>query len=150
MKMKKTDIGVVAFMYLICAAFYIGNTKLNKDSQTYPLFCITLLFGLTTIYLIQMVINARKYGVESGASEIFEGFIPKQFFVSFAIVIAFLALIYVTGFYIAATIFMLGLLLFLKVSLKNSIIVVCSMDLLIFLVFTLFLKVKLPLGMLFS
>ena len=150
MKMKKTDIGVVGFMYAVCAAFYIGNTKLNKDSQTYPLFCIVLLFGLTTIYLVQMLLNAKKYGVESGADEIFEGFQAKQFFVSLAVVLAFLVLIYVAGFYISATLFMLGLLLFLKVPVKHTIITVCAVDLLIFSVFTLFLKVKLPLGLLFS
>ena len=66
MKMKKTDIGVVVFMYAFCAFFYAYSSKLNAGSKTYPLFTITLLFGLTTLYLIQMILAARKYGVESG------------------------------------------------------------------------------------
>ena len=32
--MKKTDIGVVAFMYLVCGYFYYHMTKLKASSQT--------------------------------------------------------------------------------------------------------------------
>ena len=66
MKMKKTDIGVVAFMYAVCAFFYACSSKLTAESKTYPMFTIALLFALTTLYLIQMIISARKFGVESG------------------------------------------------------------------------------------
>ena len=73
MKMQKTDIGVVVVMYAICAFFYSMTVKLSEDSQTYPLFTIALLFGLTTIYLVQMLFRAKKYGVESGADKVFAG-----------------------------------------------------------------------------
>ena len=69
MKMQKTDIGVVAVMYAVCALFYYMNTQLKKESQTYPTFTIALLFGLTTLYLVQMLFKARKFGVESGADK---------------------------------------------------------------------------------
>ena len=36
MKMKKTDIGVVAFFYLVSAYFYSQTVKLPESSQTYP------------------------------------------------------------------------------------------------------------------
>ena len=55
MKMKKTDIGVVAFMYAVCAFFYAYSSKLTAESKTYPMFTIALLFALTTLYLIQMI-----------------------------------------------------------------------------------------------
>ena len=57
MKMKKTDIGVVGFMYAVCAFFYAHSLDLKKGSETYPRFTIVLLFGLTTLYLI--LINRR-------------------------------------------------------------------------------------------
>ena len=38
MKMKKTDIGVVAFMYAVCAFFYAYSYKLTEESKTYPMF----------------------------------------------------------------------------------------------------------------
>ena len=66
--MRKTDIGVVAFMYLVCAYFYSQTITFKADSQTYPKFTIVLLFGLTTLYLLQMVAAAKKHGVESGVT----------------------------------------------------------------------------------
>ena len=47
--MKKTDIGVVAFMYEVCAFFYAYSSKLTAESKTYPMFTIALLFALTTL-----------------------------------------------------------------------------------------------------
>ena len=64
MKMKKTDIGVVVFMYAVCAYFYYHMLQLKASSQTYPRFTIILLFGLTTLYLVQMLVAAKKYGVD--------------------------------------------------------------------------------------
>ena len=90
MKMKKTDIGVVVFMYLVCGFFYYHMTKLKASSQTYPRFTIILLFGLTTLYLVQMIVAARKYGVESGVDEVFKDFQPKQFFVCLCATILYL------------------------------------------------------------
>ena len=49
MKMKKTDLGVVGFMYAVCAFFYVYSFDLEKGSETSPLFTIALLFGLTTL-----------------------------------------------------------------------------------------------------
>ena len=74
LKMKKTDIGVVGFMYAVCAFFYVYSYQLTAESKKYPMFTIILLFGLTTLYLVQMIIAARKFGVESGVNEVFEGF----------------------------------------------------------------------------
>ena len=81
MKMRKTDLGVVAFMYLVCAYFYSQTIQFKADSQTYPMFTIILLFALTTLYLLQMVVAAKKHGVESGVKEVFKDFQPAQFFV---------------------------------------------------------------------
>ena len=74
--MKKTDFGVVGFMYAVCAFFYVYSFDLAEGSETYPRFTIALLFGLTTLYLVQMIIAARKFGTESGVNEVFEGFKP--------------------------------------------------------------------------
>lgn len=52
MKMQKTDIGVVAVMYAVCALFFYMNCQLKPESRTYPNFTIGLLFGLTTLYLV--------------------------------------------------------------------------------------------------
>ena len=108
MKMKKTDIGVVGFMYAVCAFFYVYSFDLKKGSETYPLFTIALLFGLTTLYLINMIIAAKKHGVESGVDEVFEGFQPVQFFVSVALTIVYFFMMKYLGFFVATTVFMIA------------------------------------------
>ena len=149
MKMKKTDIGVVAFMYAVCAFFYVYSFKLSASSKTYPMFTIALLFGLTTLYLVQMIIAARKFGVESGADEVFAGFKPMQFFVSLALTVVYFFMMKYIGFFTATIVFMIASLLYLKVRPVPMIITVAAMNLLIYLAFVKFLGVRLPSGLLF-
>lgn len=149
MKMKKTDIGVVAFMYAVCAFFYAYSGKLTAESKTYPMFTITLLFALTTLYLIQMIISARKFGVESGADEVFAGFKPVQFIVSVVLTIVYFFMMKYLGFFTATIVFMVASLLYLKVRPVPMLISVVAMNLLIYFAFVKFLGVKLPSGLLF-
>lgn len=149
MKMKKTDIGVVAFMYLVCGFFYAYSFQLTEESRSYPLFTIILLFFLTTLYLVQMIIAARKFGVESGKDEVFAGFKPKQFFVSLGLTIVYFFMMKYLGFFTATIIFMAASLLYLKVPLLHSAIALVAVNLLIYFAFVKFLGVKLPSGLLF-
>lgn len=149
MKMQKTDIGVVAVMYAVCALFYYMNTQLKEESQTYPLFTIALLFGLTTLYLVQMLFKAKKYGTESGVDKVFGEFQAKQFFVCLALVVGYLVAMHYLGFYSSTVIFMVATLAFLRVPVKHLVISVVSVTMLCYLAFTLFLGVKMPAGLLF-
>lgn len=149
MKMKKTDIGVVAFMYAVCAFFYAYSYKLTEESKTYPMFTIALLFALTTLYLVQMILSARKFGVESGADEVFAGFKPVQFIVSIVLTLVYFLMIKYLGFFSATIIFMFASLLYLKVHIVPTVISVLVMNLLIYFAFVRFLGVKLPSGLLF-
>ena len=146
MKMKKTDIGVVLFMYLVSGYFYYQMTKLKASSQTYPRFTIILLLGLTTLYLIQMIVAAKKYGVESGVDEVFHGFQAAQFFVCLLAAILYLVCIYFFGFYISTVLFMAVVLLYLKVPPLFSLITIVVIVGLIYFAFQRFLGVKLPVG----
>ena len=147
--MKKTDIGVVVFMYAVCAFFYAYSYKLTEESKTYPMFTIALLFALTTLYLVQMIINARKFGVESGADEVFAGFKPVQFIVSIVLTLVYFLMIKYLGFFSATIIFMFASLLYLTVHIVPAFISVLVMNLLIYFAFVKFLGVKLPSGLLF-
>ncbi len=149
MKMKKTDIGVVGFMYAVCAFFYVYSFDLKKGSETYPLFTIALLFGLTTLYLINMIIAAKKHGVESGVSEVFDGFQPKQFFISLVLTIVYFLMMKYLGFFVSTTVFMLVTLIYLKVPMLHTAIAIVAVDVLIYLAFVEFLGVRLPKGLLF-
>ena len=44
--MKKTDIGVVAFVYAVALFFLSMTLKLPKPAQAYPLFIIVLLIQI--------------------------------------------------------------------------------------------------------
>ncbi len=144
--MKKTDIGVVAFMYLVCAYFYVQTIGFKADSQTYPKFTIVLLFGLTTLYLLQMVVAAKKHGVESGVGAVFKDFQPAQFFVCLAGAILYVVLIHFFGFYIATVVFMAAVLLYLKVPVLHTAIAIVAIVALVYFAFGKFLGVRLPVG----
>ena len=147
MKMKRSDIGVVAFMYIVCAFFYVYMQELPDDSKTYPTFTISLLFGLTTLYLITMIFKAVKNGTEAGM-ESFKGFVPRQFFFCLALVLLYLLGISKLGFFVSTAVFMVAVMAFLKVPWKYIAIAVVAMVVLLYLAFVMFLKVKLPSGIL--
>lgn len=149
MKMKKTDLGVVGFMYAVCAFFYVYSFDLADGSETYPRFTILLLFGLTTLYLVQMIMAARKFGVESGKEEVFAGFKPVQFFVSLALTVVYFLMMKYLGFFTATIVYMFAGLLYLRVPVLHSVITVVAINLLIYLAFVEFLGVRLPAGLLF-
>ena len=149
MKMKKTDICVVVFMYAVCAFFYVHMLQLQANSQTYPRFTIVLLFGLTTVYLLQMLMNAKKHGVESGVDKVFDGFMVAQFFVCLALVIVYLLMMKFLGFFVATIAFMIAALLYLGVPKVHTVIAVIAINLLVYFAFVQFLGVKLPAGLLF-
>ena len=149
MKMKKTDFGVVGFMYAVCAFFYGYSFDLAEGSETYPRFTIALLFGLTTLYLVQMIIASRKFGTESGVGEVFAGFKPAQFFISLALTAVYFLMMKYLGFFSATVVFMFASLLYLKVPVLHSVITVVAINLLIYLAFVEFLGVRLPAGLLF-
>ncbi|MEG1049145.1 MAG: tripartite tricarboxylate transporter TctB family protein [Oscillospiraceae bacterium] len=148
--MKKTDLGVVGFMYAICALFLVMTQQIKQEARAYPTFVIILLFLLTTIYVIQMIIAAKRFGVTSGVSEVFEGFLPKQFFVIFALIVLYLIAMYYIGFYISTVVFIIVSLLFLKVPKLHILLTSLFIVGLVYGAFTLFLGVKLPMGLLFK
>lgn len=148
-EMKKTDIGVVVFMYAVCALFLGLTLQLPAAAQTYPLFIIILLAALTTLYVAQMLRAAKKSGVTTGLED-FEGFLPRQFFPILGMVVLYLVVMYFAGFYIATLVFMVVCLLFLKVPKWQILLSTAVILVLVYCAFTLFLKVKLPVGLLFK
>lgn len=88
--MKKTDIGVVGFMYGVCVLFLVMTLRLKKAAQTYPLFIITLLALLTTLYVYNMVKDAKRLGVTSGLEEVFGETLPGQFAPVMAMIVGYL------------------------------------------------------------
>jgi hypothetical protein len=148
--MKKTDIGVCAFMYAVCIVFGVMNARLDPAAQVYPWFIIIMLAALTTGYLVSIVIKGKREGVTSGVDELFHGFLPKQFFPVLGMIVAYVVLIALVGFYIPTLIFMVAVLLWLHVKPIPMVITIVSLLTIIVVTFEVLLKVKMPSGILFG
>ena len=138
--MKKTDIGVVGFMYAVCAFFFLMSRDLKKGARIYPLCIIAILFLLTTGYVVEMLFAAKKNGVTSGIPEIFV----------LGMLIAYLIGMYFVGFYLATIVLMAASLLYLRVPKWQILISTIVIIGLVYGAFTMFLGVKLPVGLLFK
>jgi len=144
--MKKSDLIVVALMYAVCVLFACLTTGLKPEAQTYPWFVIAILFVLTTMYVVKMIFDAKKHGVESGFAEIFEGFLPKQFWPVAIMTLLYVVVMYFMGFYVATLLYLVAVLLYLKIPKWQILIILVVMFILTYGAFTMFLKVKLPQG----
>lgn len=143
--MKKTDIGVCLVMYGVCAFFLYMTLQLPQAAQIYPLCVIALLAALTTLHAVNMIRAAIREGTTSGLED-FVNFEPLQFFILFALMLAYLASMPYLGFYVSSILFMTLSLLFLKVKLWQIVLAEIAIIVLVYCAFTLFLEVRLPSG----
>lgn len=143
--MKKSDIGVCIVMYGICAFFLYMTLQLPEAARIYPLCVNAILAGLTTLQVLIMIRGALKEGITSGLEELAD-FLPRQFFTIFFMIVLYLILMPYLGFYIASALFMTSCLLFLRVNIWHMLIAEIAIFLLVYLAFTLFLEVRLPVG----
>ena len=132
-------------MYAVCAFFLSMTLKLPEAAQIYPLCIIALLAGLTTLHVINMIISAFRFGVESGLED-FKNFLPSQFFTLFIMIVLYLVAMPHVGFYISSVVFMAVSLLFLRVKIWQIILAEIVIVALVYYAFTVFLEVNLPVG----
>lgn len=149
--MKRSDIGVTAFIYAVTLFFLYMTLDLPPDAQTYPLCLIAGLLGLNTLYLLRCLhqLLRSRSGVVNDLPVIFEGFRWKQFSALCLGCILYMVLLQMLGFYLASTLYLMGTLAFLRVPPLHIGLTVLVMGVMIYVVFTLFLKVPLPGGLLF-
>lgn len=147
--MKKSDIGVCTVMYGICAFFLYMTLQLPKSAQIYPLCVISLLAGLTTLHVINMIIGAVREGITDGL-ENFKDFIPSQFSIILVMILLYIASMPYIGFYVSSVLFMTASLIFLRVKIWQIVMSEAVIFLLVYCAFTLFLEVRLPSGTLWG
>ena len=148
--MKKSDVGVVSVIYAIGLGFLWMTLDLPEGAQTYPLVLITALLCVNTIYFIRSLWAFRStHQVEDDVSTTFKNFLPSQFIGVFIWCIGYLILMYIVGYYVSTVIFMVGTMLFLKVKPLYIFISVAVIAAMVATVFSTFLHVPLPTGMLF-
>ena len=149
--MKKSDIPVVCIIYAIAIAFLIMTLNLPEAAQVYPMVLITALIFVNTLYLIRTFLKYRQdHRIENDYPIVFNGFLFKQFFGVFLSIIVYLVLMYFCGYYISTVLYLAGSLLFLKVPVRYNLMTIVVMIIMVAVVFSYFLKVPLPTGILFG
>lgn len=151
--MTRSDIGIIIIIYATCLLFYYMTLQLKAAAQIYPTCLIAGLAILNTLYLIRCLLRLGKekgHGIINDLPEVFKGFQARQFIFVIAACIAYMGLLYYIGFYLAGLIFLVGVLLYLQVKPLPIAITTLFLGGLVYGVFTLFLKVPLPKGVLFS
>lgn len=151
--MKTSDICVIGVIYAVALFFFLQTILLPEEAQTYPLGLIAALAGLNSLYLIQCVMKAVKAGrlrIHCDFGEIFKGMQVTQFASVLAGCACFLVMMYTIGYYAAAVIYLVGTLLYFRLPVKWIGLTLIVLVALVYAVFSLFLKVPLPVGILFA
>lgn len=166
--MTRSDIGIVAIIYATCLLFLTMTLKLKAAAQVYPLCLIGGLALLNTLYLAtrlwrlfgdraaqdapggEHAAAGARPALVNDLPEIFANFLPGQFIFIVIASVAYLALMHFVGFYPAGFVYMLAVMWRLRVPPLHMGITLAVLGALIYAVFTLFLKVPLPRGILFG
>lgn len=154
--MTRSDIGVIAIIYATCLWFAYMTFQLKASAQIYPLCLIAGLAILNTLYLGRCLLRLVRARAEGGQSltndiaEVFREFQPRQFFFVVLACLVYMALLHYIGFYPAGLIYLVGVMWGLKVKPAQLCVATLVLGALVYGVFTLFLKVPLPKGALFS
>lgn len=151
--MKTSDICVIGVIYAIALFFFLQTIVLPEEAQTYPLGLIAALTVLNTLFLIQCVVKAAKAGtlsIHCDFGEIFKGMQAVQFASVLIGCGLFLVMMYTIGYYAAAVIYLVGTLLYFRMPKLWIAMTLVTLVALVYAVFSLFLKVPLPTGILFA
>lgn len=155
--MTRSDIGTIIIIYAVCLLFLYLTLQLKAAAQVYPLCLIAGLALLDTLYLLRCVARMRKMAIKTGQmaiindfGEVFKGFQAGQFTFIVGACVAYVVALFYLGFYFSSFLYMCIVMWFLRVKPLQLCLTVTIIGLLIYGVFTLFLKVPLPAGYFFQ
>lgn len=154
--MTRSDIGIILIIYATCFLFFYMTLQLTQAAQVYPMCLIAGLAILNTLYLFRCLIRMNRDRAKGLASvindlpNVFKGFMPKQFLFGVCACIAYMGLLHYIGFYLSGAIYLIAVMIYLGVKPVQMAFTTLFLGALIYCVFTLFLKVPLPVGTLFS
>ena len=156
--MKKSELSVVIFMLGFCAFFFYETLQLPPAAQSYPKFVIGLLAVLTLMQLVKMACSCHgHFTVINDLPEVWTHFLPRQFFTFLAasilrrrplVRLGSFVLMVLIGFYPAAILYLVFMMHFFHIEKKYMAITVVVLMVLIYIVFSEFLAVPLPAGLL--
>lgn len=143
----KNQIFISADSCIFLIFFLYLTLDFPEPARHYPYFVIGLLLLLTTVRMSHLFRDYRReHKVINDSAEVFDGFLPKQFWVMFAAFLLFFLLMYLFGFYIASIVYIFICLRFFRIKMKYIFLVLICMAALIYGTFDVFLNVPLPDG----
>ncbi|MCD8339504.1 MAG: tripartite tricarboxylate transporter TctB family protein [Burkholderiales bacterium] len=149
--MKDSDLGVIVVIYGVGLWFLVMTLQLPDAAQSYPLILIAALLFCNTLLLIKQIyafIKQKK--LTNDLRQIFKGFLPNQFFGVVIGCLIYLAIVNYLGYYLSSVLYLLAAQFFLKVRPIPALISCVCVIGVTYLVFSLFLRVPLPIGLLFE
>lgn len=150
-KMKTSDIGVTVVVYAFATWFLLMTLALPPAAQVYPLILIVTLYITNTLFIGSRLFQwLRTHQVEHDLPVIFKGFLWKQFATVFVGCVLYLAALNYLGYYLSSVVYLVLAQFSLKVKPVPAIISCTCIMIVTYLVFSLFLKVPLPLGVFFG
>lgn len=150
-KKKKFDPQIIApiFVYVVAAAYIIAAQKTiaDKDSRLFPMIICVLGIILATVYLVQ-VLRGKAKDQYVGENP-FAG--TGRAAIMCLLLIIYIVLNFLTGYYIATIVFIPVTMLFLGNRKWLTILLTTAVyPLVIYLIFDLLLKMQMPEGLLFG
>lgn len=141
--MNKHD-NILGIVLLIFTFIYIYLAQqLPQNIRLYPMVIAIIMIALTLIMLIQNFITKS---ANNDDESIFEGFQAKQFFFILALSLAYIFVIKILGFYVSTFIYLITCLMGLRVKALHAVLTSVGFCIVIYGVFTMFLRVPLPKG----
>lgn len=149
--MKESDLCVIVIVYGIATWFLVMTLQLPPAAQSYPLILITALYFCNTLLLGKQLYHFFRHKVMiNDFKKIFSGFVFGQFSGVMIGCLIFLAVVNYLGYYLSSILYLLLAQFFLKVKPIPAILTCACMMIITYLVFSWFLRVPLPLGILFE
>lgn len=149
--MKESDLCVIAVVYGVATWFLVMTLQLPPPAQSYPLILLTALYLCNTLLLGKQLYSFFRHRlVINDFRKIFSGFLPRQFFGVLAGCLIYMAVVNYLGYYLSSVLYLLLAQFFLKVKFVPAVITCVCIMVVTYLVFSLFLHVPLPVGVLFE
>lgn len=147
-KILTMDVWIGIALMLLSVWFWILAGAFPKDAQMFPKFFLAANFILSVILIASTVIRNKKLAAQP------ETVIPTSDIIviisAYLIISVYVVCINFIGFYVSSSLFLVAFMLFLNTrSIKTLVCVTVGMDVFLFLLFNVGLKLNLPSGLLF-
>nr|WP_236784693.1 tripartite tricarboxylate transporter TctB family protein [Alteribacter salitolerans] len=136
---------MVAVVFIVIGAvFFYQTLSFPEGAQMYPRFIIGIMVGLALLLLIQTFIKKP----DTSYKKLFGHIHWKRFIGVLVFSFLYLILINQIGFFVTTVVYLVGTMVFLRATVKTIAIAVPSFVLVLYLIFSEFLNVPLPSGIL--